>query len=327
MAVKALIIDPTTTRHSAIERLVDAGKEVNEFITVHNSQQALRLLQEDPVELIFFAWTTATRRDGLQLLRQLRKRENWGDIPFLACTDDQTMESVAALDGGASDCLCLQSADEENLARIRAGLRLRERSAAQRKKMQHLAHMAVTDMLTSLYNRAYFDATIELETARSRRTGYQVSLLLIDLDHFKRINDTYGHPIGDEVIRTVAALFQEASRKSDVVCRYGGEEFAILLPGATAADALQIAERLRRKIAAIAPSHLPISCSISVSIGISCSNGRDDVTSSRLIEEADIALYSCKQNGRNRSKIHGHGNITVTTPTPCVFPSLAIGRA
>lgn len=327
MATKALIIDHTTTRHSAIEDLVNAGKDINEFITVHNSQQALRLLHEDPVELIFFAWTADTRHDGLQLLRQLRKRDSWGDIPFLACTDDQTMESVAALDGGASDCLCLQGAVEENLARIRAELRRQERSATQRKKMNQLAHMAVTDMLTSLYNRAYFDATIELETARSRRTGYQVCLLLIDLDHFKRINDTYGHPIGDEVIRTVAALFQETARKSDVVCRYGGEEFAILLPGSTAADALQVAERLRLKIAAIAPSHLPISCPITVSIGISCSKGRDDVTSSCLIEEADIALYSCKQNGRNRIKIHNDSSITLSTPTAGVFPSLAIGRA
>ncbi|MHB1397790.1 MAG: GGDEF domain-containing response regulator [Trichloromonadaceae bacterium] len=327
MAAKALIIGFNSAGATAVGRLLEASRDITEVLTASDGPQALRLLQEDPVELIFFAWTASTCAEGMTLLRQLKKRDCWEDIPVLACVD-QSMPSIAsAFDAGLSDCLTLQGPEEENLARIRAQLRQQERRVAGRKKMEQLAHMAVTDMLTGLYNRAYFDATIELEAARSRRTGHPVSLLLIDLDHFKRINDTYGHPIGDDVLRTVAAVCRETARQADVVCRYGGEEFAVLLPGASAADALQIAERLRRKIADISPDHLPISCPISVSIGIACSNGRDDLTAKGLIEEADGALYNCKQNGRNRSAVHSDRSAAIPKADLGIFSSLTMGRA
>lgn len=328
MTVRALIINPGPARACAIEGLVAATVEIAEAITVSDGRQCLRLLREGSIDLIFFAWTAASADQGLELLRTLRKHEDWAEIPFLLFTASSGGASVArAFDAGASDCLFLTGPEAENLARIRSWLRQRERSSVLRKKMQHLAHMAVTDLLTGLFNRAYFEATIELETARSQRTGYPISLLLIDIDHFKRINDTYGHPIGDDVIRTVAALSQETVRKSDVVCRYGGEEFAILLPGTTAADAFQLAERLRGKVANIAPNHLPISCPITVSIGITCSNGRSDATPTQLIEEADIALYSGKKNGRNRSELHSGTRALLPQAASGVFPSLTMGHA
>lgn len=328
MTTKALVIDLSPTPNPELHRLSAENTGIAECITVDQDHQALRLLHEGSIDLIFFAWTAATWQQGLELLRKLRKREDWEDIPFLLWTDRTAAESVArAFDAGANDCLFPSAPGEVNLARIRSWLRHRERSCVLRKKMQQLAHMAVTDLLTGLFNRAYFEATIELEAARSQRTGYPVSLLLIDIDHFKRINDSYGHPIGDDVIRTVAALFQETARKSDVVCRYGGEEFAILLPGTTAADAFQFAERLRKKIANIAPNHLPISCPITVSIGITCSNGRNDATPSQLIEEADVALYSGKKNGRNRSELHSGNRSVLPQPAGGVFSSLTIGHA
>ncbi len=328
MTATALIIDSATDLYPEIARLTESSDLFSEVTVVPTRQQALRHLQERPVDLLFFSWTQTTWQSGLELLKKLHKRDAWKDIPFLVCADGSAAETVSrAFDQGASDCLHLPGSRQEALARIRSRLRQKEQTDAMRKEMSQLARMAVTDLLTGLYNRAYFDATIELETVRSQRTGHSFSLLLIDLDHFKRINDTYGHPVGDDVIRTVAAMLQETARKSDVVCRYGGEEFAILLPGTTAPTALQIAERLRKKIAAIAPGYLPIRCPLTVSIGISCTSGQPDISAGRLIEEADCALYACKQNGRNRTELFARAQESIPHPQPFPCSSLAAGHA
>ncbi len=162
---------------------------------------------------------------------------------------------------------------------------------------RHNLHiMATTDGLSGLMNRRAFDEVLQRELRRSQRSHEPMALLLIDLDHFKAINDEYGHPVGDEVIRRVSQLLYINTRATDAVARYGGEEFAMILRGMLLAQAESIAERLRTQIEAMAG--LPESIRVTASIGIATKDADDSVTS--LLKRSDDALYVSKRAGRNR---------------------------
>lgn len=155
------------------------------------------------------------------------------------------------------------------------------------------------DALTGLFNRRYFDATLPRELARCQRDNQPLSLILIDIDHFKHINDTFGHPAADLVLQEAARLFAYYARQGDVVCRYGGEEFMLLLPGLSRDTALERAEYIRRTFADQVTWIEGQRVSTTVSIGISCFpfNGAQV---GHLVKAADLALYSAKAEGRNR---------------------------
>ena len=181
-------------------------------------------------------------------------------------------------------------------------LRKKARAAQLKAEKQSLARMAVTDMLTGVYNRGYFDATLETEIARARRTNIPSSLLMVDLDNFKSINDNFGHPVGDEVLKAVGEWLRRATRQSDVVCRYGGEEFAVILPGTPSTMAYKVAEKIRKGIAALTPAFGLGGLSVSATIGVSGTDTSQTVSARQLIEEADWALYQGKRKGRNRTE-------------------------
>lgn len=161
-----------------------------------------------------------------------------------------------------------------------------------------LSKLAGTDSLTELSNRRAFDDALRRDMARAQRYGEPISVLLMDIDHFKRINDTFGHPGGDRVLQYLGALLRNCLRAGDVAARYGGEEFALILPKTTQAGALTLAERLRRGIAAM---EVPFGDSVihaTVSLGVAACDGSCEAQV--LVERADLALYSAKQRGRNR---------------------------
>jgi diguanylate cyclase (GGDEF)-like protein/PAS domain S-box-containing protein len=172
---------------------------------------------------------------------------------------------------------------------------------SERKRMEEqLQKMANTDPLTELYNRRVFLEQLAQETARLARFNNQsAALLMLDLDYFKRINDTYGHSTGDEVLRKFASIVREISRTIDIPARLGGEEFAILLPGATKTDAMAMAERLRQKIANAVIQHKKGLVRITVSIGAAALSA-DDNGGDQVLSHADAALYKAKEAGRNQ---------------------------
>jgi diguanylate cyclase (GGDEF)-like protein/PAS domain S-box-containing protein len=172
---------------------------------------------------------------------------------------------------------------------------------SERKQLEEqLQKMANTDPLTELYNRRVFLEQLAQETARLARFENQsAALLMLDLDYFKRINDTYGHSTGDEVLRKFASIVREISRTIDIPARLGGEEFAILLPGATKADAMAMAERLRQQIANAVIPHKKGSVRITVSIGAAALSA-DDSGGDQVLSHADAALYKAKEAGRNQ---------------------------
>ena len=169
---------------------------------------------------------------------------------------------------------------------------------------QQMEERATTDGLTGLTNHRAFQERLAQLHALVERTEQKYSIILTDIDHFKGINDTYGHPIGDQVLRKVAALFAGRARKVDIVARYGGEEFVLVLPDTDAAGAESFANRLREEVAqtAMASEHGSFNVTISMGIAEYGKDGRDRL---ELIERADQALYWCKEHGRNR--VHRFG--------------------
>ena len=171
------------------------------------------------------------------------------------------------------------------------------------KRMYHLEHENITDPLMGIYNRRFFDRRLTEEVARAQRYNLPVSVLLIDIDFFKTINDAFGHPTGDSVLVNLGQLLQNNARNSDIVARYGGEEIAIMTPNTPLSIAAVLAERLRDTVETsiiVGPdeknSQEPIR--ITVSIGIASLNSSDEAVDA-IIEKADKALYKAKQNGRN----------------------------
>lgn len=181
-----------------------------------------------------------------------------------------------------------------------AGAKLRETNLQLLARTKELEQLTVTDPLTGLYNRRHFEKLIVSELAISLRQREPSSVLMIDIDHFKRINDTYGHDIGDKVLRDVAGILTEVFRKSDAICRVGGEEFIALCHGAYKRDALAIGEKIRKSIEAHAFPGVGANV-VTVSVGIASNSGEsDEITTDDLLNQVDKALYHSKQLGRNR---------------------------
>ncbi|MGB6066076.1 MAG: GGDEF domain-containing protein [Desulfomonilaceae bacterium] len=177
------------------------------------------------------------------------------------------------------------------------------RDITDRKNLEErLRKLATTDSLTDIWNRRHFGVLVRGELERAKRYGGDLALMMIDLDHFKEINDTYGHAVGDEVLQMVAAVGRRILRSIDFFARYGGEEFAVALPETPLEQALKVAERLRRALSEtpIASQSDPIY--ITVSIGVTVAEpGSADFN--RLLQQADGALYGAKDNGRNRVEV------------------------
>jgi diguanylate cyclase (GGDEF)-like protein len=175
-------------------------------------------------------------------------------------------------------------------------------------KNRILSEISHKDALTGLYNRFYVMEKIDSEMNRALRHGYPISVLMLDLDHFKRINDSYGHPVGDEVLKTVGQVLRDSCRVYDVAGRYGGEEFCIVLPETQVGNTTQVAERIRNRLATTPLSVGSTSIVVTASIGVAGMDSTEGVLSaSTLVERADRALYSAKHLGRNRVEMWNPG--------------------
>ena len=170
---------------------------------------------------------------------------------------------------------------------------------ALREECRRLKELAQTDSLTGLYNRRYLMKSLDQEMERTRRTGLPTSLIMLDLDHFKRLNDMYGHQFGDQVLSRVARILKNNVRKLDIPCRYGGEEFALVLPGTRLAQGMRLAMRLKEILAHSweGPQGRPLQ--LTASFGVDTFTGKEDLTPETLLQKTDRWLFMAKARGRN----------------------------
>ncbi|MEA2490585.1 MAG: hypothetical protein QOH21_2377 [Acidobacteriota bacterium] len=240
--------------------------------------------------------------DGLALCRELRTSYPHGYILMLTGCDSEeaTLEGFAS---GADDYVGKPAQMDELLARIRAGVRIVRLQKALMETNRRLEEQSLTDPLTSLRNRRAFDEEIRTAFELARRYERPLSLAVIDVDHFKPINDVHGHPAGDAVLRAVAQVLDGGTRQTDFVSRIGGEEFAILLPETPLFEAMQFAEKIRSAVATATIRTGEVAHDLTVSIGVACTSHSQIPTAADLFNAADQALYRAKLNGRNRVEL------------------------
>ena len=233
--------------------------------------------------------------DGFEVCRRLQADPALAGVQVIfLSTHASVPDRTHGLDLGAVDFVAKPFDPAELRARVRAGLRTK-------RLLDLLATRAQRDGLSGLWNRSFFNDRLAAEVARSNRYGTPLSLVMLDVDRFKAINDRFGHPAGDEVLRHVSATLRTTGRIEDVVCRYGGEEFAVIAPGTPEAGAVTLAERLRVALAA-APLPALAGLAITASFGVATIGPADDAsaTPASLLARADAGLYQAKQAGRNR---------------------------
>ncbi len=240
--------------------------------------------------------------DGLRLCSQLRSLPEGRNVPILVVVSEGDRRKLnQALEMGVNDYLTRPVDKNELVARVRTQLRKKRYADKLRHNVQLSLEMAITDQLTGLHNRRYMGRHLDNLLAEARKSGKPLAFVIMDIDFFKSVNDTHGHDIGDEVLREFAKRISANVRGIDLVCRYGGEEFVVVMPDTDVAYAYSVAERLRKSIETtpVEISRAPGKLSITISIGIAASQGKSD-TAEALLYRADQQLYRAKRTGRNR---------------------------
>ncbi len=321
-----LVVDDSRIVRAMVSDVLRAeGYRVRE---ASDGREALARIQESRPDLVLLD-VMMPEMDGYEVCRALRRNEREEEyIPILMLTAKGEVEDLArGLAAGADDYIAKPFDNLELLARVKSLLRIRalqKRLYQQNLELeaknqqlealtrqldaanQELRLLSVTDGLTRAYNHRHFQERLRTEYARASRHGEPLACVMIDLDHFKRINDTYGHPIGDRVLVWLVGILKDGVRSEDLVARYGGEEFVLLLPNTDATRARNLAERLRKRIAS---EPVPLAegdgrLRVTVSMGVADYRpGEVDRTPDELLKAADEALYRAKAHGRNRVEV------------------------
>lgn len=269
--------------------------------------EALRWFQTGGgADVVAIDLDSTTRKSVIRLVVELRSRPATRHCEILLITRDHGNPLLAdALDHGANAVMSFGFDPREALLRMETLIRRKQGADRMRRRLQDGLRDSVTDALTGLYNRRYTEPYLERLAEDSRASGRPFALVLADIDHFKAVNDAHGHPAGDAVLMVVADLLRDNLRARDLVARFGGEEFLIVMPDTGAAEALIVADRLRRRLAE-APIPVPgrdTRIGITISMGVCVERVRGDgpvpVLVERMIDRADRALYAAKDAGRN----------------------------
>lgn len=238
--------------------------------------------------------------DGLRLLAHLRAREVTRSLPILTIVDlKERQRLVKALELGANDIVSAPIDPDELSVRVVTQVKRKRYTDFLRERLERNLEAAVTDVLTGLHNRRYMASQLQSMLARANRGGEAISVLIIDLDHFKSINDSFGHDVGDEVLREFAVRLATNVRAVDLPCRLGGEEFVVVMPGTSLEDAQRIAERIRRDISSEPFRALAGKAPLDVTVSGGVASSVDGDTPETLLKRADQGVYEAKDRGRN----------------------------
>jgi two-component system cell cycle response regulator len=294
---KVLVVDD---RRSSAERLTTALGNRHSLTIEPDPQQALFRATEGEWDLVVVSLDLANF-DALRLVSQLRSLDRTRMLPILLIVgEDDRVRLARGLDMGVNDYLQRPIERQELCARVKTQIRRKRYADSLRDSVQQTMEMAITDGLTSLYNRRFMTTHLEQTLDQAQRQERSLAVLIADMDHFKSVNDTYGHDAGDAVLKELAERMRGSVRGVDLVCRFGGEEFVVILPDTDLDTAGVVAERIRSRVAADG-FRLPDGQVIdrTVSVGIGALQSPDD-TVETILKRADGALYDAKTGGRNR---------------------------
>jgi diguanylate cyclase (GGDEF)-like protein len=289
--IRILVIDDNLVNLRLLSLILD--REGFVVIASSNSLEAVPLTLQHRPHLILLD-IMMPELNGLEILGLLKLNNVTQGVPVLMVTARTRGQDVrAALEAGAFDYVKKPLDEIEIVARVRSALRYK-------KHQDQLAEMAMHDSLTGLYNHRLLIELLERELASARRRSQSVSFCMADIDHFKNLNDRFGHQAGDLVLKEISRLFTQGLRKSDPVGRYGGEEFGIVLASCAPDTAAALCERLRRSV----ENHPFVihgeEIHITLSLGLAHANPQETVSETDLVHRADTALYRAKAEGRNR---------------------------
>jgi two-component system, cell cycle response regulator len=295
---RVLIIDD---RASSADRIAAMLATEHTVDTETQPSEALFRAAEGNYDLLIVS-LALENVDGLRLCSQVRSLERTRNVPILAVSDgDDSARMLRGLEIGINDYLVRPIDKNELLARARTQIRKKRYTERLRDNVQMSIEMAITDALTGLYNRRYMEGHLNSLVEQAAARGKPLTALVLDIDYFKAINDTHGHDAGDDVLREFAVRVRKSIRGIDLACRFGGEEFVIIMPETDMAVAAIVAERLRRRIASepFQISQGAGSLEVTISIGLATLDAADDSAGS-ILKRADQALYRAKRDGRNR---------------------------
>jgi two-component system, cell cycle response regulator len=261
--------------------------------------EAIERLREGAPDLVVLG-RSLPDMDGLDLLPRLKGAHDQFTPVLIASHRSATAERVLGLQMGADDYLALPCDPDELLARVRALLRVKEMHDRVLSIQRELERLVVSDPLTGLYNRRYLVDRLGQEMNRVDRYGGRLAFAMVDLDGFKPVNDKYGHVFGDRLLRAVAAEISRSLRTPDVAARYGGDEFAVILPQTQPEGALRVCERIRKAVELVALNAGDAPVSVTATLGVADYPAEGVSGAEELIHAADEALYGAKRSGRNR---------------------------
>lgn len=301
-----LVVDDDVVSRTVVQmHLQKAGFNV---VTAANGHNALDLFDRQYFPIVLTDWMMPGI-DGAQLCQLIREKKTDGYVFIILVTSrDSKTDIVSGLEAGADDYLTKPVHPAEMVARVNTGIRILNLEQSLKKANEEIRLLSITDSLTGCFNRGYLNEHFLHEVKRAQRYEHPLSIVLADVDHFKQVNDTYGHQFGDEVLKIFAHCLQKEIRKKiDWMVRYGGEEFLIVLPETNKPGAFSMAERLRRTVAETDVKAGGNELKITASFGGACFIFRDknatDITLDQFIREADDQLYRSKKEGRNRINV------------------------
>ena len=293
-----LVIDDRRSSYERVAKVLASEHRVDIEV---NPQEALFHAAEGDYDLLIVS-LGLENFDALRLCSQVRSLERTRNVPILTIVEvEDNARLLRGLEIGVNDYLVRPIDANELLARARTQIRKRRYGARLRDNVQMSMELAITDPLTGLYNRRYMESHVTSLVEQALARGKPLALLVVDIDYFKAVNDVHGHDAGDDVLREFATRLKKSIRGIDLACRYGGEEFVVVMPETDMAVAAIVAERIRRRIAGEPFSICAgaTALDVTISIGLAALAGVED-TAAHILKRADQALYRAKRDGRNR---------------------------
>jgi len=284
-----LIVDDTVENLDILEELLSEY----DVISVTGGEDAISIVHEEAIDLILLD-IMMPQMDGYEVCQELKSNNDTKDIPIIfitANTDEVSIEK--AYDIGGVDYVTKPFLPKELKARVKKELQIQD-------MMNELKLLASTDPMTKLYNRRYFSKISDQALEFAQKENKDISIIMIDIDKFKNINDTYGHDIGDKVIIALANILINYQRKSDISCRFGGEEFVILLQDTQIEDAKIVANKIKENVENLTVNCNNLNIKFTISLGVSQIDIKNEPNIEKALKRADEALYLAKNNGRNQ---------------------------